>query len=252
MIWQEVTMEKVLEINQITKLYKNQRGIKDVSFSVHRGDVFGFFGPNGAGKSTLLKIVTGLMRADKGSVHIFGLNPQENYEQAMKRVGCIIESADSYEYMSAFLNLQMTAAYYPKVTRQVMDKMLEIVGLLSYRNEKVKNFSTGMKMRLALAAVLIAEPELVILDEPTNGLDIEGVVDFRHLIKRLAVEQGVTFLISSHMINEMEQMCNRIGILYNGKLLTEGLVSDLVTEHLSLEQYFINQLKLAREEAVHA
>jgi ABC-2 type transport system ATP-binding protein len=244
-------MEKVLEINQITKLYKNQRGIKDVSFNVHRGDVFGFFGPNGAGKSTLLKIVTGLMRADKGTVQIFGLNPLVSYEQAMKRVGCIIESADSYEYMSAILNLQMTAAYYPKVTLQVMDKMLEIVGLLSYRNEKVKNFSTGMKMRLALAAVLIAEPELVILDEPTNGLDIEGVVDFRHLIKRLAAEQGVTFLISSHMINEMEQMCNRIGILYNGKLLTEGLVSELVTEHQSLEQYFINQLKLAREEAVH-
>jgi ABC-2 type transport system ATP-binding protein len=245
-------MEKVLEISQITKLYKNQRGIKDVSFDVYRGDVFGFFGPNGAGKSTLLKIITGLMRSNKGSVKIFGFNPIEHYEKAMKQVGCIIESADSYEYMSAFQNLKMTASYYPDVTHNVMDKMLETVGLLSFRNEMVKNFSTGMKMRLALAAVLIAEPELVILDEPTNGLDIEGMVDFRHLIKRLAEEKGVTFLISSHMINEMEQMCNRIGILYDGKLLTEGLVSELVTEHLSLEQYFINQLKLAREETTHA
>jgi ABC-2 type transport system ATP-binding protein len=245
-------MEKVLEINQITKLYKNQRGIKDVSFDVFRGDVFGFFGPNGAGKSTLLKIITGLIRANEGSVKIFGLNPLDQYEKAMKRVGCIIESADSYEYMSAFQNLKMTASYYPNVTHDLMEKMLETVGLLSFRNEKVKNFSTGMKMRLAIAAVLIAEPELVILDEPTNGLDIEGMVDFRLLIKRLAEEKGVTFLISSHMINEMEQMCNRIGILYDGRFLTHGLVSELVTEHLSLEQYFINQLKAAREEMTHA
>jgi ABC-2 type transport system ATP-binding protein len=245
-------MDTVLEINHITKTYKNQRGIKDVSFHVHRGDVFGFFGPNGAGKSTLLKIITGLMRADKGSVNILGFNPVEHHEKAMKKVGCIIESADSYEYMSALQNLKMTAAYYPGVTVEVMDKMLETVGLSAFRNEKVKNFSTGMKMRLALAAVLIAEPELVILDEPTNGLDIEGLVDFRHLIKRLAVENGVTFLISSHMINEMEQMCNRIGILYDGKLLTEGIVSDLVSEHHSLEQYFIEQLKAAREVPAHA
>jgi ABC-2 type transport system ATP-binding protein len=245
-------MEKVLEINQITKLYKNQRGIKDVSFDVFRGDVFGFFGPNGAGKSTLLKIITGLIRANEGSVKIFGLNPIDQYEKAMKRVGCIIESADSYEFMSAFQNLKMTASYYPNVTHDVMERMLDTVGLLSFRNEKVKNFSTGMKMRLAIAAVLIADPELVILDEPTNGLDIEGMVDFRHLIKRLAEEKGVTFLISSHMINEMEQMCNRIGILYAGRFLTHGHVSELVTEHLSLEQYFINQLKDAREEMTHA
>jgi ABC-2 type transport system ATP-binding protein len=245
-------MDKVLEINQITKLYKNQRGIKDISFDVYRGDVFGFFGPNGAGKSTLLKIITGLIRANKGSVKIFGLDPTEHYEKAMNRVGCIIESADSYEYMSAFQNLKMTASYYPKVSNQVMEKMLETVGLLPYLNEKVKNFSTGMKMRLALAAVLISEPELVILDEPTNGLDIEGMVDFRNLIKSLAEEKGVTFLISSHMINEMEQMCNRIGILYDGRFLTQGLVSEIVTEHPSLEQYFIDQLKHAREETAHA
>jgi ABC-2 type transport system ATP-binding protein len=245
-------MDKVLEINQISKLYKNKRGIQNVSFDVFRGDVFGFFGPNGAGKSTLLKIITGLLRADQGSVKIFEVNPIDHYEKAMKRVGCIIESADSYEYMSAFQNLKMTASYYPNVTVEVMDKMLETVGLLSYRNEKVKNFSTGMKMRLALAAVLIAEPELVILDEPTNGLDIEGMVDFRQLIKRLADEKGVTFLISSHMINEMEQMCNRIGILYDGRFLTQGFVSGIVKEHQSLEQYFVNQLKLAREEAAHA
>jgi ABC-2 type transport system ATP-binding protein len=244
-------MEKVLEINQITKLYKNQRGIKDISFDVFRGDVFGFFGPNGAGKSTLLKIITGLIRANKGSVKIFGLDPTEQFEKAMRRVGCIIESADSYEYMSAFQNLKMTAAYYPNITNQEMEKMLETVGLLPFLNEKVKNFSTGMKMRLALAAVLIAEPELVILDEPTNGLDIEGMVDFRNLIKRLAEEKGVTFLISSHMINEMEQMCNRIGILYDGIFLTQGLVSEIVTEQLSLEQYFIDQLKHAREETAH-
>jgi ABC-2 type transport system ATP-binding protein len=245
-------MDKVLEINQISKIYKNKRGIQDVSFDVYRGDVFGFFGPNGAGKSTLLKIVTGLLRADKGSIKIFNINPIDHYEKAMKRVGCIIESANSYEYMNAIQNLKMTASYYPNITVEGMDKMLETVGLLAYRNEKVKNFSTGMKMRLALAAVLIAEPELVILDEPTNGLDIEGMVDFRHLIKRLAEEKGVTFLISSHMINEMEQMCNRIGILYDGRFLTHGLVSELVTEHLSLEQYFINQLKHAREESTHA
>lgn len=245
-------MDNILQINQITKLYSNRRGIRDITFEVGRGDIFGLFGPNGAGKTTLLKIVTGLIRANKGTVKLFGYNPAEQFEKAMERVGCIVEAADSYEYLSAMQNLQLIASFYPNVTVAKMEAILERVGLHKVRNEKVKQFSTGMKQRMALAAVLVAEPELIILDEPTNGLDIEGMADFRELIIGLAKEKRMTFIISSHMIHEMERMCNRIGIVYEGRLVQAGLLSELLSPGQTLEEYYLDRLRSAREDRAYA
>src|SRR5690606_17846567 len=155
------------------------RGVRDISFEVAKGDIFGFIGPNGAGKTTILKIIMGLIHQDQGSVRILGHNVTEQFEQAIERVGCMIETADAYEYMSAFDNLKLAARFYPELPKSRIDEVLEQVGLTPYKKEKVSGFSFGMKQRLALGSALLSKPELVILDEPTNGLDFEGILDFR-------------------------------------------------------------------------
>ncbi|MFM1651608.1 ABC transporter ATP-binding protein [Brevibacillus sp. B_LB10_24] len=245
-------MEAVLQVRELTKQYKNGRGVKQVSFDVRRGEIFGLFGPNGAGKTTVLKIITGLCAADEGSVTLFGCRIDEHFEKAMKRVGCIIETAEAYEYLSACDNLKLAARFYPELPKTRIEEALEWVGLRPYRHEKVGRYSLGMKQRLALARALLIEPELVILDEPTNGLDIEGMVDVRNLILRLSREQGTTFLISSHMIHEMEQICTRIGILYEGKLIRQGEVPKVLDGQPTLEQAYMSAIQTAKETGAHA
>lgn len=235
-------MEKVLEIQGITKIYSNGRGINDISLDIYRGDVFGFLGPNGAGKTTAMKVMTGLMKADAGSVRIFGHDIGSEYEKAMKKVGCIIESSESIPYLTAYENLRQHARYYSGVDGARIDEVLKTTGILKYKNEKTKNFSLGMKQRLGIASAILARPELVILDEPLNGLDIEGMVDMRNMIKGLAEESGTTFFISSHLIHDMELMCNRIGVLYEGKIVNVDYSGNILKNYSSLENYFISEV----------
>lgn len=243
-------LEKVLEVKEVTKKYKNGRGIENISFDIYKGDIYGFLGPNGAGKTTLMKIITGLVKADKGEVKIFEYNLNNAFEKAMERVGAIVEDASAYEYMSAYKNLKLTARLYPNVNKKEIEEVLELVGLLKYKDEKVSDFSLGMKQRLAIASALLAKPNFVILDEPTNGLDIEGVVEIRNTIINLAKSKGISFFISSHQIHEIELVCNRVGIIYNGRLIREGQVSEILNNNKeSLEDFFIRQLKESRMEA---
>lgn len=236
-------MDKALEVNDLTKIYNNKRGIKNISLEINQGDIYGLLGPNGAGKTTLMKIITGLSRADRGQVKIFGFNVADQFEQAMARVGCIIETAEAYEYMSGRKNLELAAGFYPHLNKTRIDEVLEMVGLAEYQSEKVENYSLGMKQRLALASAILARPELVVLDEPANGLDIEGMVQIRNMITDLAREHRVTFFISSHLAHEIELMCNRVGIINHGKLIREGIVSELLADYSSLEEFFIQQTK---------
>lgn len=237
-------MEKILEVSNLTKLYKNNRGIKNIGFDIFKGDIFGFLGPNGAGKTTVMKIVTGLCKPDQGEVKIFGFNLFDQFEKAMQKVGGIIENSCAYEYMSAYKNLKLAGRYYRDVTSARIEEVLELVGLNNFKNEKVYNYSLGMKQRLGLASAMLSKPELIILDEPTNGLDVEGMIDIRNTIIKLAREQEVTFFISSHLIHEVDLICNRIGILNNGELLKEGLVAELLDgQDISLEDFFIKQLR---------
>lgn len=237
-------MEKILEVKEITKKYKNNRGVENISFDIYKGDVFGFLGPNGAGKTTLMKIITGLVKADKGDVKVFGYSLTNEFEKAMQKVGAIVEDAVAFEYMSAYNNLKLSARFYPEVNRIRIEEILELVGLIKFKKEKVSEFSLGMKQRLALASALLSNPEFVILDEPTNGLDIEGVVEIRNTIKNLTKERGISFFISSHQIHEIELTCNRVGIIYNGNLIREGQVSEILKDNSeSLEDFFIRQLK---------
>lgn len=236
-------MEKVIEIHGLTKIYKNGRGIKDLNLDIYKGDIFGFLGPNGSGKTTAMKIMTGLMKADSGEVKLFGYNIVDKYEKAMKRVGCIIETAESYPYLTAYENLKLFSRYYKNVDDKRINEVLELTGIIKYRNEKAKNFSLGMKQRLGLSAAILSNPDLVILDEPLNGLDVEGMIEIRKLIKRLAETEKTTFFISSHLIHDVELTCTRIGVLYEGKLLNVDNIQNILANYATLENYFISEVE---------
>lgn len=245
-------MERVLEVTGLTKLYRNNRGVRDISFHINRGDIYGLLGPNGAGKTTLMKTIAGLCRAQAGEIKIFGFNIKNEFEQALGRVGCIIETAAAYDYMSAYKNLEIASRFYDGIGIERIDEVLDVVGLASYKQEKVGAFSLGMKQRLGIAAAILSRPEFVILDEPTNGLDIEGMADVRKMIIRMAQDNGITFFVSSHLAHEMELMCNRVGILNNGSIIMEGTVADILQNHASLEDFFIEQARNVRGDLIHA
>lgn len=243
-------MDKVLEVKDMTKIYHNKRGVRGISFDIYRGEIYGLLGPNGAGKTTIMKVITGLCRPNSGQVKIFGYNVADQFELALAKVGAIIETADAYDYLSGYKNLELALRFYPDLNKRRIDEVLTIVGLRPYANEQVKNYSLGMRQRLALASAILSHPEFIILDEPMNGLDIEGMVDIRKLIVGLAREQGVSFLISSHLAHEMELTCQRVGIINHGQLICEGVVTDLMQKYPSLEEYFIEQTKTGRGRSV--
>jgi ABC-2 type transport system ATP-binding protein len=232
---------KAIEIIGLTKVYKNDRGISDLNLEVDQGDIFGFLGPNGAGKTTAMKMMAGLMKPDRGDVKIFGASILEDYVKAMKHVGCMIETAESYPYLTANENLKLFGRFYPQVDQQRIDECLEITGMLKYKNEKSKKFSLGMKQRLGLAAAILSKPKLLILDEPLNGLDVEGMLEMRRLTKQLA-DEGTTFFISSHLIHDVELTCTRIGVIYGGKLVNVDYTQNILSNYASLEHYFVSEV----------
>lgn len=236
-------MDKVIEIKNLSKIYNNGRGIKDISLDIHRGEIFGFLGPNGAGKTTAMKIMTGLITPDTGDVKILGHSISEEFEKAMEKVGCIIETAESYPYLTAFENLRQFARYYKDVDNERITEVLELTGLLKYKDEKSKKFSLGMKQRLGIAAAILSRPEVVILDEPLNGLDVEGIIHMRNIIKGLAEKEKTTFFISSHLIHDVELTCTSIGILYNGRMLNLDTTENILKSYVSLENYFISEVE---------
>ncbi|WP_411678985.1 ABC transporter ATP-binding protein [Clostridium thailandense] len=236
-------MEKVIEIKNLSKIYKNGRGIMDINLDIHRGDIFGFLGPNGAGKTTAMKIMTGLVRPDSGDVKILGHSVLEEFEQSMKKVGCIIETAESYSYLTAFENLKQFSRFYDNVDNTRIEEVLELIGLLKYKDEKPRKFSLGMKQRLGIAAAILSKPEVVILDEPLNGLDVEGMIAVRNIIKDLAEIEKTTFFISSHLIHDVELTCTSVGILYNGKMLSVETTKNILNDYASLENYFISEVE---------
>lgn len=235
-------MVKAIEMIGLGKLYPNGRGITDLNLEVDEGDIFGFLGPNGAGKTTAMKIMTGLMKPDQGDVRIFGKSILTDYVEAIRHVGCMIETAESYPYLTACENLKLFARFYDDVDEQRIDECLELVGLMPYKHEKSRRFSLGMKQRLGIAAAILSRPRLLILDEPLNGLDVEGMLEMRKLIKRLNDEEGTTFFISSHLIHDVELTCNRIGVILGGKLVNVEYTDKILANYASLENYFVSEV----------
>lgn len=236
-------MDKIIEINKLTKSFKSGRGIKDINLEIYEGEIFGFLGPNGAGKTTAMKIMTGLMKPDSGQVRLFGYNVIEQFEKAMENVTCIIETAESYPYLTAYENLKQFSRYYKGVDDKRIDEVLEMVGMLKYKNEKPRKFSLGMKQRVGIAAAILSRPKLVILDEPLNGLDVEGMIEVRNIIKRLAEKEKTTFFISSHLIHDVELTCTRIGVLYEGRMLHVDTTENILNNYASLENYFVSEVE---------
>ncbi len=221
-------MKEIIQVNHLTKSFKNLTAVNDLSFSVKEGDVYGFLGQNGAGKSTTIRMLLTLIEPTAGSIELFGLSLQTHRTEILRQVGAVIEKPDVYKYLSAIDNLQLFARLSGlKPTRQQLMDQLEMVGLASRAKDIVKTFSQGMKQRLGIAVALVHDPKLIILDEPTNGLDPQGIADIRNLIRHLSKDLNKTVLVSSHLLNEIEQIATRVLIIDKGRKLVEGSAAEL-------------------------
>ena len=221
--------EKIIEINNLSKFYGSFQALNNISFDVFKGDVFGFLGPNGAGKSTTIRCMLSLIQPSEGSIKIFGEDLAKHRSKILQNIGSIIEKPDFYKYLSAKKNLEIFGRLSGADTSSSkVYEMLEYVGLKGREKDKVSGFSHGMKQRLGIAQTLLHNPELIILDEPTTGLDPQGIIDIRNLILRLKNEQNKTVVLSSHILSEIELIANRMIIIDKGKLVVQGSVSDLL------------------------
>ncbi|CAD2081735.1 bacitracin ABC transporter ATP-binding protein [Jeotgalicoccus coquinae] len=230
--------EYILRTEEITKTYKNYAAVNKVNLTVKKGDIYGFIGQNGAGKSTMLRLVTGLGFPDSGTLEIFGENADKGLNAAQKRIGAIIENPALFLNMTAEQNLEVHRLQKGIPGKQCIADTLKLVELENTGNKKVKNFSLGMKQRLGLATALLGDPEFLILDEPTNGLDPIGIVELRGLIQKLNREKGLTVLISSHILSELYQLATTYGIIHEGRLIEELTLRELdnkCRQHLKIK-----------------
>lgn len=217
----------VIKTNALSYYYSTQeKTLSEINLQVERGSIYGFLGPNGSGKTTTLSLILGLLNAPHGSIEIFGQHLHSNRIDVLKKIGSLIESPSLYGHLNAKENLNVYRAVYGASKTRV-EEVLNIVGLGETGNKMVKKFSLGMKQRLSIALALLPDPELLILDEPSNGLDPAGIIELRELIKRLNRDHGMTILISSHLLGEVEKMVTHVGIILKGKMLFQGTLSDL-------------------------
>jgi len=222
-------MDIIVEVKNLSKTFDEIKAVNDLSFTVHKADVYGFLGQNGAGKSTTIRMLLSLIRPTSGEVKIFGKDLHSERRYILERTGAIIERPDLYKYLSALDNLSIFARMSGiRASRTSLLEKLDFVGLGERAGSKVKTFSQGMKQRLGLAVALVHDPELIILDEPTNGLDPQGIADMRKLILSLSHDLNKTVIISSHLLNEIEQMANRMLIINRGTRIAEGDVAEML------------------------
>lgn len=218
-------MKKLLECQNLCKSFGKKQILKDVSFEIDEGDILAFIGPNGSGKTTTIKLLLGLQKIDKGSVSINNYDIEKDFVKAIEKVGAIVENPDTYMYLTGWQNLKIIANLYKDVTDEEIMDIVKLVDLEKRINDKVSKYSLGMRQRLGIARALINKPNVLILDEPTNGLDPEGIKDLRNLLKKLASD-GMGILISSHNLAELESFCNKVLIIDNGKIIETSKVSE--------------------------
>ena len=246
-------MQAIVTVNGLTKSFKHIKAVQDLSFSVFEGDVYGFLGQNGAGKSTTIRMLATLITPSSGSIEIFGLSLAKHRNEILRQMGAVIEKPDVYKYLSAFENLELFARLSGvKLPEKKLMDQLATVGLVNRANDIVKTFSQGMKQRLGIAIALVHDPKLIILDEPTNGLDPQGIADIRNLILHLSRDLKKTVLVSSHLLNEIEQVASRVLIIDKGKKIIEGNAQELFDPSQTIvelqtfdNQYAVEQLKLS-------
>lgn len=238
----------IVKIDNLTKYFKSIRAVDDLSLTVFDQDIYGFLGPNGSGKSTTIRLILTLLKANAGTIKIFGLPLNSNRNKILSRIGAFVEKPDFYENLSAFKNLEILATY-SKINAgpKIIDKNLELVGLLERSKSKVKSFSKGMKQRLGIAQALLHDPDLLILDEPVSGLDPSGMRDIRNLIRYLNTEEKKTIILSSHNLQEIEMIANRMVIINKGKKIIEGEVKKLLNEHNYYTVFEVNNNLMAKK-----
>jgi ABC-2 type transport system ATP-binding protein len=245
--WKEEDLltESVMQLKNLRKTIGSKPIIKGLNFDIYSGEVFGFLGPNGAGKTTTIRMMVGLMDMSEGDVIIQGHSVKKEFKQAIQHVGGIVENPEMYPFMSGWKNLRHYARMIPGITDERMEEVVRLVGLEKRMKDKVGKYSLGMRQRLGIAQALLHNPSILILDEPTNGLDPSGIREVRSYIRRLATEEGVAIIVSSHILSEMEMMCDRIGIIKNGELVSIQPVKEALHQsekkEVSLEASPLNE-----------
>ena len=212
-------MENILECRSLCKNFGKKQILKDVSFEIKEGDILGFIGPNGAGKTTTIKLILGLQSITSGKVYINGYNVEKEFTKAIEKVGAIVENPDMYMYMSGYDNLKLVSNMYKEIETKRIDEVVKLVKLENRINDKVSKYSLGMRQRLGIAQAILHKPNLLILDEPTNGLDPEGIKEMRELLISLAKNEKMAILISSHNLAELDNFCNKVCIIKNGEII---------------------------------
>ena len=222
-------MSNLIEVNNLCKSYKDFKAIDDISFSVSKGDIYGFLGPNGAGKSTTLRMILGLIKPNSGEIILDGSPVDFSNKKYLNQIGALIERPDFYKNLTAYENLKILYRMSRLKNVRIIDDVLHEVGLFERKNDKVRSYSQGMKQRLGIAQTLLHQPQLIILDEPSNGLDPQGQADMRELILTINKEKNITVIISSHILAEIEKIANRMIVIHKGKKIIEGNVNELLT-----------------------
>jgi len=233
--------EIAMELKNVSKRIKNKEIIKDVSFQIKQGEVFGFVGPNGAGKTTTIRMMVGLMKLTEGDIRIVGKSIQTDYSKAIREVGAIVENPEMYPFLTGRKNLEQFARMIPGTTKERIEEVVRLVGLEKVVNDRVGGYSLGMRQRLGIAQALLHKPSILILDEPTNGLDPSGMKEIRQYIRTLAEKEKVSVIVSSHLLSEIELMCDRIGVIKNGALIAvEDVEKNGKTEDSDISEYAIS------------
>ena len=242
---------QVLKCDNISKVIKKKQILNNVSFELNEGEILGFIGPNGAGKTTTIKLILGLQSITSGMVKINGYDVQKDFVHAIERVGAIVENPDFYMYLSGRKNLELVANMYKGVTKERIDEVVKLVGLENRINDKVSKYSLGMRQRLGIAQAIINKPNLLVLDEPTNGLDPEGIKELREFLVKLSKEENMAIFISSHNLAELESFCNKICIIKNGEIIENSSIEELKSEKIDEKNIYtveINDTKLLEKD----
>lgn len=236
MHWEEFIMTGIVKLNNVTKIIKDRTIIDSISFEVQKGEVFGFLGPNGAGKTTTIRMMVGLIGITDGDIEIAGKSITNEFEEAVSHIGAIIENPEMYKFLTGYQNLLHYARMSNGINKKKIFEIVELVGLTERIHDKVKTYSLGMRQRLGLAQCLLHEPDVLILDEPTNGLDPAGIREIRNHLRYLAKEKNMAVIVSSHLLLEMEMMCDRIAIIQHGKLIDVQRVDNFLegSDHVAV------------------
>ena len=235
----------ILKCENINKKFGKKQILKNVSLEVNEGDILGFIGPNGAGKTTTIKMILGLQSIDSGNIYINGYNIKKDFAKAIERVGGVVENPDLYMYLTGYENLKLISNLYKNISKERINEVVDLVKLNVRINDKVSKYSLGMRQRLGIAVALLNKPNLLILDEPTNGLDPEGIKELRDILKELALKENVGIIVSSHNLSDLESFCNKIVIIKNGEIVETNNLTNIkkVEESYIIELDDISKIK---------